>query len=1318
MGFFDWFTEKPAAKPKSKSTGGTPPPNNAPSAGPAPTDKDFSKPSYALRNSQISTKSHLPVLTDISDEIGIQRNLKKQFFRNDEAEGVDRFLARVLRVENAGTEQEGESTLFGWADSLLSLFSDDDTGEAPAPMVEIVALTDCDIHSLAWGITGVANSDFSLPNEEGLGGSHLLIDEIRDNFSALFIATDSSVGVPQPGEYVWVSWKDLPNRKDGIYLGPLYPDPSPTDDRVTKDPCDKLTSEAPGGGSTYGSNEATISNNWGANLRKRIDAKIEKGQHPVGKGVFTGYPDINVHKVETAAQATLNWVCYTGIRQKADGSPEKELDITAARKFADKYHKKGIRTYVMGYPYRGQEEKFISTITSIATDAGAIGVIINLDNYYDGMNESSLSESSLGGYALEKYLSVTLKEHAKKGGHCIGLTATNIINRKNVPWKIFSDNKHGVDFCIPQILVQSYSAKRDAVLTKEEETEVGGQQGPTLGRATSFDNITPKNYKSAAQQITVAAAADYTDLASFKEKWYGRGLKKRGGDFDIRTLFTMGACQVIEEYWRSMSGYEDAKLKVSSHYRGEGKGNHSTGGAMDIRIEYNNGSKRIPVLQTWGGLKKLISARRIPNGAAGIYLNVSENGVKGVDPSKAGKASSIHAGPGGSAAVHYDMRSFTYSQAGKSKNTIWIWLDLDGNGKDEITAGAKARSWLNSNNLSNVKNYLSKANGTWISDKFTPHVTGEVRNMKQVLGLKGGSPMLPTTSGELLFLKQFEAWKLLGFKNIIPGLGTLGNSPKTAGWGPDGYNTPEKSPWRMRQDATWTFTSTRQSIHKVMADAIIWWDWKNTDVHHTDWPEKRWDIIRELGNATAAAEKLSSLKKSSMSETEKEKIKKLQLGEYLRHSPSPGEKLEAKKDAAIEAPPSIPKAKVPSETETTEPPDTTGLTAAQKKEIQESIDAKTKTLKTKQGELQALKDALASAQTSGTQDQKDKVISDLKKKEKEIKSETDEIIALKAKLRKEKAAESTPESTTGSTSAGTETTASTDPCANTGQQGGGSGGRRTASTGLPTGVVKESKLPGVDFVDFGFQTYARKSTNFLIIHNPAGFSGNHQKVAKTLLAKNYGVHFTVEPSGKQRQHVDLELGCSHAIPENYSSIGIEACVKSRKITPSPEFRPGPRGFYESVYSLCRKIIKATSIPMTVPHANLTKGEFFFGNNASAWGGSPNLKPGILAHGSWHPNRSDGRMETLYIALRLNGNSPGSAYKMARKAHDDQSKKKKSEGKYKWARVIGLKKGEANTEVEWTAPLTKKQKEEVAAVGLDAQTAKMKKILADAAAAKK
>jgi len=61
------------------------------------------------------------------------------------------------------------------------------------------------------------------------------------------------------------------------------------------------------------------------------------------------------------------------------------------------------------------------------------------------------------------------------------------------------------------------------------------------------------------------------------------------------------------------------------------------------------------------------------------------------------------------------------------------------------------------------------------------------------------------------------------------------------------------------------------------------------------------------------------------------------------------------------------------------------------------------------------------------------------------------------------------------------------------------------------------------------------------------------------------------------------------------------------------------------------------------------------------------------------------MEVLYIALRINGNSAGSAYKMAMKAHEEQSKKTKSQGRYRWGRVIGLKKGEANTSITPAGP---------------------------------
>jgi len=1257
---------------------GTPPPNNDP----GPVDLDFGRStSFAGRNRFVGPEAGAPVRLSTTDIAGIEKQLLKAPYKPDHTKGVHNYLARVLRVENRNTSEDGESAMFGWFDSLVGK---EDSTDKKMANIECVAIIDCDIHAPAWGETGVGNPNFKLPNEFGQGGSNVLINKIRDNYHAHFTAKGWQ-RTPIPGEWVWVTWADLKNRRDGIFIEPV--NPNPPAGQFGQDPCDRLTSNSPNGGSPWAANAGGIPNNWGAPLRKKINAKIERGQHPIGKGIFTGYPDITKHKVKVAKEATLNWVCYTGLKQKDDGSAETALDITKARKFADAYHKEQIRTYVMGYPRHSHEEKFITDLINIATKTEAIGIIINMDNYYS--DEGSISEP----YDREIYLIKNLHEQAKKAGFSIGLTATNIINRKKVPWKLFTglakDSKESVDFCVPQVLLQAYDSKREAVLSKEETkaaaAAAGSKEGDTGGFGTTFDDITPQNFKTVLQSATVTE--------EFKQKWLGRGLNKRGGDFDQRTVFMMAALEAIEEYWKQM--YNDAKVIVTDHWR-DASGNHSTGGAIDHRIEYG-AKKRVPVLQTWGALKKLINAGRIPNGGAGCYLNVSADGLKGPEPDKAGKATGgtgIHGGPGGSASPHYDMRGFLYSGKGKAKNTIWVDLDKNGDGKDDIASDySTAISYLKSNNLASVANYVRKDNGTWISDKHTPQVTSNVRNMKQILGLESTGPMLPSSAAELSFIKQFEAWKNIGFKNITPGLGMIGKSPAPNGWKPDGYNTVEKSPWRMRQDATWTYTSTRQIIHTVMADAIIWWDWAGANVSHSDWPEKRWDIIRELGNANAAAAKLKEIKNSSISEKEKEKITNYQLSDFLRHSPTPAEETAASRDSQETEPPvKPPEPKVPTTTTETEDPQASGLSAAQKKEIQNNIDEKTKALKENEKQLEELKAALKGAETSGSEEDKQKAISAIKGKQEEVAKQNKEIKDLQTKLGKEKIAATDTSAESGGTEASSPPPAanpntSTRPCADS--QGGSGQQGRTASTGLPIGVVKESKLPGVDFVDFGFQTYARKSTNFIIIHNPAGTSGNHQKVAKTLLAKNYGVHFTVEPSGKQRQHVELELGCSHAIPENYSSIGIEAVVRSMHITPDSRFNPGPRGFYESVFNLCAKIVKATSIPMTIPHANLTKGEFFFGNNGAAWGGSPNLKPGIIAHGAWHRNRSDGRMETLYIALRLNGNTPSNAYKMARKAHDDQKVKTKKEGKYSWARVIGLKKGEANTPVDWAAPLTKK-----------------------------
>lgn len=683
--------KKKGAKTTIK-TKGAPPPNNTVEGAVTPNLQNMV---YAATNPEFArSKAYKGVLRYDTDAFGVLRNLSIQNYKDDYSEGIVRYLATVLRVENKNTsteEKENSRASFGWFDSLMATISPDSDLLGPAPPVEITAVVDCGIHAACFGKLGVKGPNFSLPNENGQGGSDKTIDRIRDAQKGFFIAKDSSVEIPLVGELVWVTWQDLKNFRGGIYLGPLISRVPPAQGAGTRTSAAGsfnsaggcgLSSSRPAGSSTRSSNSVATSKTGNSVKKESIDAKKERGKKPIGKGVFTGLPDIATHKIKIAEQATLNWVCFTGIIQI--GKPKNKIKTTKAslakaKSFVNTYQKKGIRTYIMGFPVIGHEEKFINDLINMASKTKTIGVIINLDSYVPSADAPNKQERA-------SYLMETLKKAADEKGFCVGLTAANITSNTNVPWKIFvpTAEQPGVDFVVPQVLAQL------ATRTKES------------------------------------------------------------------------------------------------------------------------------------------------------------------------------------------------------------------------------------------------------------------------------------------FVNEFRPWKMLGFKHIVPALGMIGKSPPKNGWRGDGYNTIEKSPWRMREDAIWTLnTEDPDSVigqlgKETVANAVIWWDWEGATTTATNWPEKRWDIIRELADAEAAAEKLNSLKDSEMDKVDKERIKNLPLGELMKRSDSPTHTQKAKKKG--EEPPTAPPA--------SKPFDLSGIAASalakgkeflnegQKKVIQKQIDEKQKALTAEEKTLAQLKGHLKVAETS------------------------------------------------------------------------------------------------------------------------------------------------------------------------------------------------------------------------------------------------------------------------------------------------------------------------------------------------------------------
>ena len=1186
-----------------------------PNSDPVPETISFQDHIYAKHNHGIRPKSYKPIRTSYTSRLGEIRNAINDRVKNNETEGVIEFLARVLRVENKNNDNQDETGVLDWVSSFFE-------GEEKAPVI-ITAIIDADVHALAWGRSGVGHPDFVLPNDAGQGGSANatnIINKIRDAHKGKFIAPDTGVPTPKVGEMVWVTWQDLENRRDGVYLRPLIArdNNSGVDEnsggdqnkKTTKKPCNKLKSKKPSG--RQNRNRNADANSMAGNVRQEsIDAKKERGQPPVGKGVFTGFPDIKTHKINQALHCTLNWVCYTGAKQSKDGEIES-ANISKIKKFVKKYHKKGIRTYIMGYPAYGHEEKFLAKLFSLANSGDAIGVILNLDHYYSG-------QAPVSPYEKENTLMSEFKKYADKKNFATGLTATDIAGNPNIPWKIFADSKTGVDFAIPQVFSQDYSSLRDEEV---DNTPPPPPVDPEVGQPTSFDGLLPGNYRELTEIFKLPAG--------LLEKWdASTGFNTKGdedSDFNIRSIYMKAAAEVIEQYWKQILPDQNAKVFITSHRRDKGKGNHSTGGAFDVRIELGDSPignaglyDRVPVLQTWASLKKLQGAGRLPMGGTGLYLNVNKNnprkGIVGLKPTQAGaqaEGSGQKGGPGGSASPHYDMRGYLYAGTSHTRNTIWVNLDKTGNGKDDVKNTDSARYYLRQNNLDDVADYVYRDDGTWANDGdyedgYLPAVGPQVQNLLQVLGLDSQAPVLKTSAAEGPFVAKFMAWKQVGFKYIIPGLGMIGNSPNPNGWSPDAYNTNEKSPWRMRQDAAWTFNSVKEALGNSMANSVIWWDWEGASKTAVNWPEKRWAVIRELGNAIATAQKLNKIKKSSISQGEKDKITNWQLGNYMKASDSPGE-AKAKQQAAATPAPEPPAVKTPSETPPEDTPTPTGLTEEAKKEIQNKVDNLVVSLKTKETQLAALKTELTNVENSGGDTTA--AAAAVKTKSAEVKKELLEINALRSKLGQEAIAGSSGEPA--------------DPCKNT-------------TLGKPTKV--DSQLPGVEFLDYGLaKGKPLKSRSYIVIHESV--TSTTKGALRALKGKGASVHFTISPGGRTQQHVNMQLTAFHGGQgPNQNSIGLEVINASKYGAPSKQYKPGSRRQMEATWRLVKKIVKAGDPKIPVAFVAAAGSEYNWKKSA--------LRPGIHAHGMQNnTSHSDGKFPVLYMSLRNKGIGTGEAYKKA------------------------------------------------------------------------
>lgn len=223
-------------------------------------------------------------------------------------------------------------------------------------------------------------------------------------------------------------------------------------------------------------------------------------------------------------------------------------------------------------------------------------------------------------------------------------------------------------------------------------------------------------------------------------------------DQHLNVYISVAAAEVIEQYWRQQ--FSDATVRIISNVRNGGErdpnNSHGIGAAIDFVV--HQGGTTIPVLQTWAALTRLARAGRLPLGGKGVYLNVSSNGIKGINPEEAGEASPgqrqhvSHLPQGGSAGIHYDWRDSFGNQRGPvgtgGKATKWIAVDIDGDGKDEyelgqpnIDKGTGPRYVLDylRDNFPSILQYWRQEG---VRDITLPEVTTKVFNILQVLGIE------------------------------------------------------------------------------------------------------------------------------------------------------------------------------------------------------------------------------------------------------------------------------------------------------------------------------------------------------------------------------------------------------------------------------------------------------------------------------------------------------------------------------------------------------------------------------------------------------
>ena len=74
----------------------------------------FKDHTFAMTNPNVRPDSNKPIIRYDNDSIGETRNMLLLLTTDDQTSGINRWPARVLRVENRNNSAEGESSTFEW----------------------------------------------------------------------------------------------------------------------------------------------------------------------------------------------------------------------------------------------------------------------------------------------------------------------------------------------------------------------------------------------------------------------------------------------------------------------------------------------------------------------------------------------------------------------------------------------------------------------------------------------------------------------------------------------------------------------------------------------------------------------------------------------------------------------------------------------------------------------------------------------------------------------------------------------------------------------------------------------------------------------------------------------------------------------------------------------------------------------------------------------------------------------------------------------------------------------------------------------------